>query len=353
MRGLLHCDIGGLQVAHLRERGPLPTPQEPTDPCTVLSRIYHRAARAQDGRWLQFGNLLPHLLDNFLAAAGIDAPGGSVSAEGDAALEPFRDAMLRRIESKTSAEWMDTFARHGGVAAHRYQTTQAASRRTRAARRIRWHEGPSGRRRSRCGVPALSIRLALGGLLALLAVGAWLWPAALPAPREADVLAALLRGAKLPAAGAFVVSEPSDCRSGGETKAALPARLFGNFLGANGAGAQAFDLAPLAAASQLPPKAHAGKPAAALRAATARPVIAMSRAGLTDAEALVCITVFGKRQRAFFAVLTRSRGQPRWALARELSAWREEPELAAASAAVDEPLFSPRPSALDRALRER
>ena len=126
MRGLLPYDIGGLQVEHLRERGIIPTPRERTDPRTTLPRIYYHAARAKDGRWLQFGNLLPHLLDNFLAAAGIDAPADGVPAEGDAALEPFRDAMLRRIECKTADEWMDVFTRNGGVVAHQYQTTQAA-----------------------------------------------------------------------------------------------------------------------------------------------------------------------------------------------------------------------------------
>ena len=128
MRGLLAYDIGGLQVEHLRERGLIPTPQERTDPRTTLPRIYYHAARAEDGRWLQFGNLLPHLLKNFLAAAGIDAPAGGVPTEGDAGLEPFRDAMLRRIEAKPASEWMDIFVRDGGVVAHQYQTTQAALR---------------------------------------------------------------------------------------------------------------------------------------------------------------------------------------------------------------------------------
>ena len=128
MRGLLAYDIGGLQVEHLRERGLIPTPRERTDPRTTLPRIYYHAARAEDGRWLQFGNLLPHLLKNFLAAAGIDAPAGGVPTEGDAGLEPFRDAMLRRIETKPASEWMDIFIRNGGVVAHQYQTTQAALR---------------------------------------------------------------------------------------------------------------------------------------------------------------------------------------------------------------------------------
>ena len=126
MRGLLAYDIGGLQVEHLRARGVIPTPRERTDPRTTLPRIYYHAARAKDGRWLQFGNLLPRLMSSFLAATGIDAPAGGVPTEGDDGLEPFRDAMLRRIGSKSAGEWMDIFVRDGGVVAHQYQTTQAA-----------------------------------------------------------------------------------------------------------------------------------------------------------------------------------------------------------------------------------
>ena len=126
MRGLLPYDIGGLQVAHLRERGVLPTPEVPTDPTTTLPRIYYHGARTRDGRWIQFGNLLPHLQDNWFVAAGLERPQGGVPPEGSPALEAFRDRMLRHIAGRDLDAWMDVFVGHGGVVAHQYQTTQQA-----------------------------------------------------------------------------------------------------------------------------------------------------------------------------------------------------------------------------------
>ena len=126
MRGLLPYDIGGLQVAHLRERGVLPTPAVPTDPTKTLPRIYYHGARTRDGRWIQFGNLLPHLLDNWFAATGMPRPEGGMPPEGSPELEAFRDDMLRHIASRDLDEWMDVFVGHGGVVAHQYQTTQEA-----------------------------------------------------------------------------------------------------------------------------------------------------------------------------------------------------------------------------------
>ena len=126
MRGLLPYDVNGVQVTHLRERGILPTPETATDPVAVMPRIYYHSARTKDGRWIQLGNLLPHLHENFLAVAGIETPGGRTPSDGSPELEDFRNRMLRRIESASLDEWMEKFVRHGGVAAHHYQTTQAA-----------------------------------------------------------------------------------------------------------------------------------------------------------------------------------------------------------------------------------
>ena len=126
MRGLLPYDVSGVQTTHLRERGILPTPETATDPVAVMPRIYYHSARTKDGRWIQLGNLLPHLHENFLAVAGIEPPGGRTPSDGSPELEDFRNRMLQKIESASLDEWMEKFVRHGGVAAHPYQTTQAA-----------------------------------------------------------------------------------------------------------------------------------------------------------------------------------------------------------------------------------
>ncbi len=123
LRGLLPQDVSGVQTTHLRERGILSAPETATDPVTVMPRLYYHSARTKDGRWIQFGNLLPHLHQNFLAVAGLD---GRSPDAGSGDLEAFRNLMLKTMESASLDEWMEKFVRHGGVAAHPYQTTQAA-----------------------------------------------------------------------------------------------------------------------------------------------------------------------------------------------------------------------------------
>ena len=126
MRGLLPQDVSGVQTTQLRERGILSTPAIATDPVTVMPRLYYHSVRTKDGRWIQLGNLLPHLHENFLAVAGIETPGGRTPGDGSPEQEDLRDRMLETIESATLDEWMEKFVGHGGVAAHPYQTTQAA-----------------------------------------------------------------------------------------------------------------------------------------------------------------------------------------------------------------------------------
>ena len=123
MRGLLPYDVSGVQTTHLRERGILSTPETATDPVTVMPRLYYHSARTKDGRWIQFGNLLPHLHENFLDVAGL---AGQPPGEDSGQLEAFRNRMLETMESESLDRWMEKFVRHGGVAAHPYQTTQAA-----------------------------------------------------------------------------------------------------------------------------------------------------------------------------------------------------------------------------------
>ena len=126
MRSLLPQDVNGVQTAQLRERGILPIPETATDPVTVMPRLYYHSVRTKDGRWIQLGNLLPHLHENFLAVAGIETPGGRTPRDGSPEQEELRNRMLETIKSATLEEWMDRFVGHGGVAAHPYQTTQAA-----------------------------------------------------------------------------------------------------------------------------------------------------------------------------------------------------------------------------------
>ena len=126
MRGLLPFDVNGVQMTQLRERGLLSTPETATDPVTVMPRLYYHSVRTKDGRWIQLGNLLPHLHANFLAVAGIETPGDRTPSDGSPEVEDLRNRMLETIQSASLDDWMEKFIGHGGVAAHPYQTTQAA-----------------------------------------------------------------------------------------------------------------------------------------------------------------------------------------------------------------------------------
>lgn len=97
-----------------------------------MPSLYYHPAQAADGRWMQFGNLLPHLFDNFLlvtelmdvlADPDFDPKQLTLPQEKH---EAFRERMLLRIQSRTSDEWMADCIANGGVVATAYQTTQQA-----------------------------------------------------------------------------------------------------------------------------------------------------------------------------------------------------------------------------------
>ncbi len=133
LQGLLAYEQGamiGHQFAeHLGSLLPaMQIPPEPPPPS-----LYYHPAQAGDGRWMQFGNLLPHLFDNFLIATDlIDV----IADEGfdpkqlllrpEAKQEAFRERMLKRIQERSASAWMETFVADGGIVAAPYQTTQEA-----------------------------------------------------------------------------------------------------------------------------------------------------------------------------------------------------------------------------------
>lgn len=108
----MHAFIGG----QVRERLGLPAPPAPE---AIMPSINYHPVQCADGRWLQLGNLLPHLLDEFLKVTDLDrAPRDDPEA--------FRRRLLQRMQEKTADEWMALFMANGNVVAHPYQTTQEA-----------------------------------------------------------------------------------------------------------------------------------------------------------------------------------------------------------------------------------
>ncbi len=129
LQGLFSYDLGGLYRAQLAERFPetfagLALPAMPP--------LNYHALQTKDGRWLQFGNLMAHLFDNYLTAAGLAdvfaVPDyeGSPATWSEEARERLRDRMFERTLEQTADEWMATFIEHGGVAVTPFQTTQQA-----------------------------------------------------------------------------------------------------------------------------------------------------------------------------------------------------------------------------------
>src|SRR5690606_1922263 len=95
--------------------------------------LYYHPAQAGDGRWMQFGNLLPHLFENFLIAAELidvladpDFDAAQIRFSSEEKQEAFRERMLRRIQSRPAADWIAEFVANGSVAATAYQTTRQA-----------------------------------------------------------------------------------------------------------------------------------------------------------------------------------------------------------------------------------
>ena len=83
-----------------------------------------------------------------------------------------------------------------------------------------------------------------------------------------------------------------------------------------------------------------------LRADFGAPVISISRAGYRNEDALACVEVLANEERAFFVLLERD--HEGWRAAKEMTAWRApKPEAFDADGAEEEPLFAPRPSAID------
>ncbi|MDA1241042.1 MAG: CoA transferase [Chloroflexi bacterium] len=131
LQGMMAYDMGGLLNLSLQAWNP----GNWAAPALLSGRmptINYQPVLAGDGRWIQLGNLLQHLFDNFLAASDLTdiyADGdhdGSPASWKEEVREAFRDRMLQHMRSKTSDEWMRIFVEQGGVVATPFQTTQDA-----------------------------------------------------------------------------------------------------------------------------------------------------------------------------------------------------------------------------------
>ena len=132
LRGMMPYEMGIMAMAQLWDKGILERPKATRDRTVSMPTLNYHPVRTKDGKWLQLGNLLPHLLDNFFRASGLDADIADEKHEGEPfrwsreVFEEFRDHLFEHMQGKTLAEWTDIFVADGGVASHAYQSTQDA-----------------------------------------------------------------------------------------------------------------------------------------------------------------------------------------------------------------------------------
>ncbi|MCA9829626.1 MAG: CoA transferase [Dehalococcoidia bacterium] len=133
LQGMQPYDLLALLRSQLLKRYPEKYALDPLASAALRSpTLNYHPLQAGDGRWMQMGNLLQHLFDNYLGAADLADIYADPRYEGPPALwseearEELRDRMFLRMREKTADEWMQVFTENGGVAATIYRPTQDA-----------------------------------------------------------------------------------------------------------------------------------------------------------------------------------------------------------------------------------
>ncbi len=132
LQGMLPYEMGSMIGAQFPEQFAEMFALANSNEVPMPSLFYH-PAQAGDGQWVQFGNLLPHLFDNFLLVTDLtdilvdpDFEPKQLLFLEPAKHEAFRERMLKRIQEKPASDWMELCSENGGVVATTYQTTQQA-----------------------------------------------------------------------------------------------------------------------------------------------------------------------------------------------------------------------------------
>ena len=147
----------------------------------------------------------------------------------------------------------------------------------------------------------------------------------LPPPSEEDVLRSFIESPWLPDSRFTLLGVLSDCETKGANKTGVSADLYHAFLLANGKGGSALDLAALTSRSNIVVGAAGGGPEV-VRARTGRPVITLSRVGIWNDRAVVCVRLYAQEPAAYLITLART-GPRDWALQNQFVAWEPEPPL--------------------------
>jgi crotonobetainyl-CoA:carnitine CoA-transferase CaiB-like acyl-CoA transferase len=132
LQGLLPFDLVELLLVEMAERSGVVAPNILAMGGDLPTLNYH-PVRTKDGRWIQCGNLLEHLLMAFLDATELleemlvdDRFSEPLGSWDEPTVEAARDLILIRLQERTADEWMDVFRTNGNVAAEPYLTTAEA-----------------------------------------------------------------------------------------------------------------------------------------------------------------------------------------------------------------------------------
>ncbi len=132
LQGLLTYDLVELLLVEMAERQGVVAPDLGSAGGDLPTLNYH-PVRAADGRWIQCGNLLEHLLYAFLDATGLLEEmvvdprfSGPPGTWDPGTVESARQMILLRMQERTAEEWMELFRAHGDVAAEPFATTAEA-----------------------------------------------------------------------------------------------------------------------------------------------------------------------------------------------------------------------------------
>ena len=133
LQGMLPYEQGAMLYLQFSKNFPNLPPMVSDSDALNPAPLYYTPAQAGDGRWMQFGNLLPHLFDNFLIVTELADVLADPAFDHKQLLltDPerhvaFRERLLERIQDRGAADWMADIIADGGIVATPYQTTQEA-----------------------------------------------------------------------------------------------------------------------------------------------------------------------------------------------------------------------------------
>ena len=137
LRGMLPYDFRTLIHSQLLPRYPEQLGADPFAGFAAdsMPMLGYQPVMTSDGRWIQFANLLEHLLHSSLVALDLAEDvlanpryAGAPAALTEETREEVRNIMLERARERPAAEWMERFRENGNVAAEVVGTAQEALR---------------------------------------------------------------------------------------------------------------------------------------------------------------------------------------------------------------------------------